>query len=98
MFLFFTCWACSLMGVYSFPRWCFYPEEAPCIPQTWLEPLFTGVRGRGLLRSWCEEGPSVRTRLLAFSSLRGVVALYSVEAALKQLFDSHAPLCTRLHR
>src|SRR5215211_8256783 len=51
MFLFFTCWACSLMGVYSFPRWCFYPEEAPCIPQRGLEPLFTGVRGIEILRT-----------------------------------------------
>jgi len=52
-----------------------------------MEPVrsFQTVSGRGVLRSWCEEGPSVRTRPLAFSSLRGVVALYAVEAALKQL-------------
>jgi hypothetical protein len=28
-----------------------YPEEALCIPQEGAEPLFTGVRGRGILRT-----------------------------------------------
>jgi len=49
----FTFLACSLIGTSSFP--CnipFYPEEAQCNPQKGvLEPIFTEVRGRGILRT-----------------------------------------------
>src|ERR671921_328304 len=53
MALFSTFRACSLIGGYSFPRDCdFLPRRGSMYPtEGLLEPLFTEVRGRGILRT-----------------------------------------------